>query len=60
LVSKILGLALLSKADNAGVNESAGSRAAFYQRWSGVSIRWMKVAFSFLSARLHAPGKWGR
>jgi hypothetical protein len=33
--------------------------AALYKRWSGVSIRLLKEAFSFLSARLHVPGKWG-
>jgi hypothetical protein len=32
--------------------------AAFYKRWSGVSNRLLKGAFSFLSARLHVPGKW--
>ena len=29
--------------------------AAFYKRWSGVSVRLFKGAFSFLSAHLHAP-----
>jgi hypothetical protein len=32
-----------------------GPGAAFCQRRSGVSIRLLKGAFSFLSARLHAP-----
>jgi hypothetical protein len=32
--------------------------AAFYKRWSGVSNRLLKGAFSFLSAHLHVPGKW--
>ena len=36
-----------------------GPGAAFYRRWNGVSIRLLKDAFSFLSARLHFPGKWG-
>jgi hypothetical protein len=36
-----------------------GPGAALYKRWSGVSIRLLKGAFSFLSARLHVPGKWG-
>jgi hypothetical protein len=30
--------------------------AAFYKRWSGVSTQLLRNAFSFLSARLHAPG----
>jgi len=29
--------------------------AAVYKRWSGVSVRLFKGAFSFLSAHLHAP-----
>jgi hypothetical protein len=33
--------------------------AAFCKRRSGVSTRLLKGAFSFLSARLHVPGKWG-
>jgi hypothetical protein len=36
-----------------------GPGAAFYTGWSGVSIRLLNGAFSFLSARLHVPGKWG-
>jgi hypothetical protein len=36
-----------------------GPGAAFYKRRSGVSIRLLKGAFSFLSAHLHVPGKWG-
>jgi hypothetical protein len=36
-----------------------GPGAAFCMGWSGVSIRWLKGAFSFLSARLHVPRKWG-
>jgi hypothetical protein len=36
-----------------------GPGAAFYMRWSGVSIRLLTIAFSFLSERLRVPGKWG-
>ena len=36
-----------------------GPGPAFYRLWSGVSIRLLKGAFSFLSAHLHVPGKWG-
>jgi hypothetical protein len=36
-----------------------GPGAALYKQWSGVSMRLLKEAFSFLSARLHVPGKWG-
>ena len=36
-----------------------GPGAAFYKLRSGVSIRLLKGAFSFLSACLHVPRKWG-
>ena len=36
-----------------------GPGPAFYMLWSGASIRLLKGAFSFLSAHLHVPGKWG-
>jgi hypothetical protein len=36
-----------------------GPGPAFYRLWSGVSIRLLKGAFSFLSARPLVPGKGG-
>ena len=42
-----------------GVDETAGSGTALYKRRSGVSIRWLKGALSFWSARLPVPGKRG-
>ena len=39
--------------------ELPGPGAAFYKRWSGVPVRLLMGAFSFLSARLHVPGTWG-
>jgi hypothetical protein len=44
---------------NPDIDETAGPGAAFYKRWSGISIRWLKGVFSFLSARLRVPGKLG-
>ena len=59
MVSKVIGLTLLSKVDNAGVNESAGSRgrvlSAVVRRVDPVVAGYFLI---FLSARLHAPGKW--
>ena len=37
-----------------GSTRLSGPRA-FYKGWSGVSIRFLKGAFSFLSALLHGP-----